>query len=103
MWKGFMSFGLVTIPVQMYSAIDSHEEIHFSLLHKKDKGKIRYRRFCEACGEQVQWQDIAKGYDADDAGFVEITDEDFEKADLGATSTIDIQDFARSEEIDPKF
>src|SRR6267143_4668497 len=103
MWKGFMSFGLVTIPVQLYNALDDHEDIHFNLLHAKDKGRLRNKRVCEACGEDVQWADVVKGYEHQDGEYVVIDDDDLEKADVKVSSTIDIQDFAKSEEIDPKF
>jgi len=103
MWKGFMSFGLVTIPVQLYSAIEGHEEAKFNLLHAKDKGRIRYKRTCETCNEEVAWQDIVKGLEQPDGSYVELTDEDFEKADVTGSSTIDIQDFVKSAEIDPKY
>ncbi len=97
-----MSFGLVTIPVQLYSAIDSHDEVKFHLLHGKDKGRVRYRRTCEACGEEVPWQDVVKGIEHGE-GYIEFTDEDFEKADVQGSSTIDIQDFVNAVEIDPKY
>jgi DNA end-binding protein Ku len=101
-WKGFMSFGLVTIPVQLYNAVEAAEEIHFSLLHKKDMGKIRNKRFCEVDGEEVEWGDIVKGYKHEDS-YIEITEEDLDKADVASSSTIDILDFAKAEEIDPKY
>ena len=97
-----MSFGLVTIPVQLYSAVDSHDELKFHLLHAKDKGRVRYRRTCETCGEEVPWQDVVKGIEHGE-GYIEFTDEDFEKADVQGSSTIDIQDFVNASEIDPKY
>lgn len=103
MWKGFMSFGLVTIPVQLYSAIEGHDEAKFNLLHSKDKGRIRYKRTCESCNEEVAWGDIVKGLEQPDGSFVEFTEEDFEKADVAGSSTIDIQDFVKGAEIDPKY
>lgn len=102
MWKGFLSFGLVTIPVELYSAVESREELHFSLLHKKDDGKIRYKRVCEEDGEEVEWSEVVKGWKTDD-GYIEVTDEDFEKADVKRSSTIDIQDFCAAEEIEPSY
>jgi DNA end-binding protein Ku len=102
MWKGFLSFGLVTIPVQLYSAIESAEELHFSLLHDQDDGKIRYKRVCEECSEKVEWAHVVKGWKTED-GLIEVTDEDFEKADVARSSTIDIQDFCAAEEIEPSY
>ncbi|HZV03075.1 MAG TPA: Ku protein [Planctomycetota bacterium] len=102
-WKGFMSFGLVTIPVHLYSAIDQHEETKFNLLHSKDQGRIRYKRTCESCGEEVAWGDIVKGFEHADGQWVTFTDDDFDKADVQGSSTIDIQEFVKAPEIDPKF
>jgi DNA end-binding protein Ku len=102
MWKGFVSFGLVAIPVQLVNAVESHSEIHFHLLHKKDQGRIRNKRVCELCGQDVPWPDIVKGYEYDDDLFVTVTDEDFEKADVGQSSTIDILDFVKASEVDPR-
>jgi DNA end-binding protein Ku len=98
-----MSFGLVTIPVHLYSAVDAHDEVKFNLLHGKDKGRIRYKRTCETCGEEVAWGDIVKGIEQEDGQWVEFSDEDFEKADVSGSSTIDIQDFVQAAEIDPKY
>ncbi|MEZ0229983.1 MAG: Ku protein [Planctomycetota bacterium] len=102
MWKGFLSFGLVTFPVQLYSAVESAEELHFSLLHEKDDGKIRYKRVCEECGEEVDWSQVVKGWKTDE-GMIEVTEEDFEKADVARSSTIDVQDFCAADEIEPSY
>jgi DNA end-binding protein Ku len=82
--------------------VDGHDELKFHLLHAKDKGRVRYRRTCEACGEEVPWQDVVKGIEHGE-GYIEFTDEDFEKADVQGSSTIDIQDFVNAVEIDPKY
>lgn len=103
MWKGFVSFGLVTIPVRLYSAIERAEEIRFHLLHAKDRGKIRNKRVCELEGVEVAWQDIVKGYEVAKGEYVEITDEDLAKADVRAAQTVDILDFVKADEIDPKY
>jgi DNA end-binding protein Ku len=102
MWKGFVSFGLVTIPVKLYSATESKEGIHLNLIHSKDDGKIHYRRVCDKCGEEVEWKDVGRGYKVGEDQYVEITEEDFAKADVGGSQTIDILDFTGVEDVDLK-
>jgi DNA end-binding protein Ku len=100
MWKGAITFGLVTVPVNLYSATERQAEIHFRLLHKKDTSPIDYRRYCSAENVQVDWNDIVKGYEYEKGQFVVMTDADFEKARTPATQTIDIQDFVPACDID---
>lgn len=98
-WKGSVSFGLVNIPVQMYTA--SHEkEFSFVLLHKKDHSTIRYARICKAENKEVPWNEIVKGYEYDKGDFVVLQDEDFEKANLRKTKTIEVLHFVDENEID---
>jgi DNA end-binding protein Ku len=99
-WSGAISFGLVTIPVKLYSAIREHE-LHFNYLHRKDEGRIRYERVCSVCGEKVPWAEIARGYQVQKGEFVVLEDEDFEKASPEATQSVDIVEFVQLEEIDP--
>jgi DNA end-binding protein Ku len=100
MWKGAITFGLVTVPVSLYSATERQAEIRFRLLHKKDASPIDYRRYCSAENVQVDWNDIVKGYAYEKGQFVVLTDADFEKAKIPATQTIDIQDFVPACDID---
>lgn len=101
-WKGALSFGLVNIPVKLYAA--SHEkEISFTLLHKKDFSEVRYARVCKAEEKEVPWDEIVKGYEYEDGNFVVLKDEDFEKANLKKTKTIEIIGFIHEEEIDSSF
>jgi DNA end-binding protein Ku len=100
MWKGAITFGLVTVPVSLYSATERQAEVHFRLLHKKDASPIDYRRYCSAEDVQVEWNDIVKGYEYEKGQFVVMTDADFEKARTPATQTIDIQDFVPACDID---
>jgi DNA end-binding protein Ku len=100
MWKGAITFGLVTVPVSLYSATERQAEIRFRLLHKKDASPIDYRRYCSAENVQVDWNDIVKGYEYEKGQFVVLTDADFEKAKIPATQTIDIQDFVPACDID---
>jgi DNA end-binding protein Ku len=100
MWKGAITFGLVTVPVNLYSATERGAEIHFRLLHNKDASPIDYRRYCSTENVEVGWNDIVKGYEHEKGQFVVMTDADFDKAKVPATQTIDIQDFVPASEID---
>lgn len=98
-WKGALSFGLINIPVRVYSASRTRE-LKFKLLHKKDLSEIRYARICKADGKEVPWEDIVKGYEFQHGDYVVLTEEDFEKANLKKTKSIEILNFADEEEID---
>ena len=82
--KGAISFGLVTIPVNLYSAIERRETLSFNLLHKKDHARIQNKRFCSEEGVEVPWSDVVKGYEYAKGQYVVVTDEDFEKARVPA-------------------
>jgi DNA end-binding protein Ku len=98
-WKGSLSFGLVNIPVHMYTA-SREKEISFVLLHKKDHSEIRYARICKAEEKEVPWNEIVKAYEYEKGDFVVLQDEDFEKANLKKTKTIEIVNFVKEEEVD---
>ncbi len=91
-WKGSITFGLVTIPVKMYSATITRE-IKFNLLHVKDGGRIRYKRVCEKCGAEVSNDEIVRGYEISKNEYVILTDEDFEKIPLKSVKSIQIKQF----------
>ena len=97
-WKGAISFGLVNIPVSLYSAEESND-LKFSLIDKRDESKIRYQRINEKTGEEVSYDNIVKAYEFDDGDYVIMTDEDFEKADVEATKTVDIETFIKRDEL----
>lgn len=99
-WKGAISFGLIHIPVRLYSASRSRE-LKFKLLHGKDLSPIRYARICKADGKEVPWEEIVKGYEYEKGDFVVLTEEDFQKANLKKTKTIEILDFTEESNIDP--
>lgn len=101
-WRGYIQFGLVTIPVDVYSATSS-ERISFHLLHKEDHGRVHNKRVCELDGKELSNDDIVKGYEYEKDEYVELTDEDFEKIAIKSTKVIDISDFVDHEEIDPMF
>src|SRR6476659_5611140 len=101
-WKGTISFGLVNIPIALYAAT-RREELKFRLLRKKDLSPINYKRVAEKDGKEVPWDEIVKGYEYEKGKYVILKDEDFQRVDLEATQTVDIQDFVAVGEIDPMF
>jgi DNA end-binding protein Ku len=101
-WKGSISFGLVNIPIALYPAT-RREELKFRLLRKSDLSPVSYKRVTEKDGKEVPWDQIVKGYEYEKGKYVVLKDEDFERVDLEATQTVDIQDFVDQEEIDPIF
>ncbi len=101
-WKGSISFGLVNIPIALYPAT-RREELKFRLLRKGDLSPVNYKRVAEKDGKEVPWDQIVKGYEYEKGKYVVLKDEDFERVDLEATQTVDIQDFVDQEEIDPMF
>jgi DNA end-binding protein Ku len=101
-WKGSISFGLVNIPIALYPATRK-EELKFRLLRKSDLSPVNYKRVAEKDGTEVPWDQIVKGYEYEKGKFVVLKDEDFERVDLEATQTVDIQDFVHVDEIDPIF
>jgi DNA end-binding protein Ku len=101
-WNGTINFGLVTIPVKLFTAVRENE-LHFNQLHSKDKGRIRYQRVCESCGKEVPWEDIAKGYEFEKGEYVVLSEEDLKQANVEATQSIDIVQFVELTEIDPMF
>src|ERR1700694_2620328 len=101
-WKGSLTFGLVNIPVELKTAVRT-DHISFRFLHKKDLSPVKYERVCQADGKTVPWNDIVKGYEYERGKFVVLTDEDFKTAALTQSKTIDILDFVKEEEIDPRY
>jgi DNA end-binding protein Ku len=101
-WKGSISFGLVNIPIALYPAT-RREELKFRLLRKTDLSPVNYKRVAEKDGKEVPWDQIVKGYEYEKAKYVVLQDEDFQRVDIEATQTVDIQDFVELDEIDPIF
>jgi DNA end-binding protein Ku len=101
-WKGTLSFGLVTLPVEMRTAVRD-ESLHFRLLHAEDNKPVKYERVCTKDGETVSWDEIVKGYEYSKGKFVIMTDQDFEAAALESSKAIDILEFVKDDEIDPRF
>lgn len=99
-WKGAVSFGLVNIPVKMYTASED-KSIKFKYLHSKCNTPLKYQRTCPRCKQEVEWAEIVRGYEYQKDKFVVMQDEDFEAIPTEKIRTIDILDFCRLEEIDP--
>jgi DNA end-binding protein Ku len=101
-WKGSLSFGLVNIPVEVRTAIQG-DHISFRMLHEDDLSPIKYERVSASTGEPVPWNEIVKGYEYDKGKFVIITDEDFKTAAVESSKTLEIVDFVKENEIDPRY
>jgi DNA end-binding protein Ku len=102
MWSGSLSFGLVNVPVKLMSATRDLG-VHFNQLHEKDKSRIEVRRVSSASGEEVPWEEVARGYELESGEVVMLTDDELDAADPKKTRTIDIEAFVDIEEIDPIF
>lgn len=98
-WRGWLSFGLINLPVNLFSAV-KERELNFHLLHAKDLSPIRYARICKKDGKEIPWEDIVKGYQLKSGDYVVLLDEDFEKISFKRTKTIEIQDFTQESDID---
>jgi DNA end-binding protein Ku len=101
-WKGSIAFGLVNIPVELYSAVRDHRP-RFRLLHAKDESPVKYERVCQTEGKPVAWEDLVKGYEYEKGQFVVLTKDDFKTAALQKTKTIDILDFVDPKAIDERY
>ncbi len=101
-WKGNISFALVSIPISLFSATRKNE-LSFHYLHKKDMSPVSYKRFCDTENVEVPWEEITRGYEYEKDQYIEITDEDLDKADIELTKTIQILEFVQEDEIDPLY
>jgi DNA end-binding protein Ku len=101
-WKGSISFGLVNIPIALYPAT-RREELKFRLLRAADHSPVNYKRVAEKDGKEVPWDQIVKGYEYEKGKFVVLNEKDFQRVDLEATQTVDIQDFVDLDDIDPMY
>lgn len=99
LWRGHISFGLVNIPVILYSAEKPAQEVHFKLLSKKDLASIKYVRVNENTGKKVAWEDIVKGYEYEPGSYVVLNDEDFDAVSVENQKTIEIEDFVDVNEL----
>ncbi|WP_174185501.1 Ku protein [Nocardia barduliensis] len=99
-WKGSIAFGLVNVPVKVYTATEDHD-IRFHQVHAKDGGRIKYERVCTVCGQSVQYTDIDKAYESPDGDKVVLSDEDFAKLPVAEKHEIPVLQFVPSDQIDP--
>lgn len=99
-WKGSIAFGLVNVPVKVYSATEDHD-IKFHQVHAKDNGRIRYKRVCEVCGEVVEYGDLARAYESDDGQMVVISDDDIATLPAERSHEIGVLEFVPASEVDP--
>lgn len=102
-WNGSISFGLVSIPVRMYSGANPRQGIDLDMLHKDDHSPIRYARICRKDGEEIPWNDIVKGYEYQDGDYVVLTKKELEALEAEKTQTIDIVQFVDEPDIDIRY
>lgn len=100
LWKGSISFGLVTVPIGLVSAIEAREELAFNLLHKKDGGRIKQKRYCEEEDVEVPWAEVVKGYQYAKGQYVVMTEEDFDRARVPATQMFEIRRFVPANDVE---
>jgi len=102
LWKGFIAFGLVNIPVELHTAVGDSRP-RFRMLHAEDRSPVQFQRICAREGKPVAWEELVKGYEYEKGRFVVLTKEDFQAAALEKSRTVDIRSFVRGEEIDDRF
>jgi len=100
MWSGAVSFGLVSVPVKLYSATTNHD-IRFHQVHATDGGRIRYKRTCSIDGEEVEYADIVKGYETEDGELITLDESDLDSLPVATGHEIDVIEFVPSDQIDP--
>jgi DNA end-binding protein Ku len=101
-WKGAISFGLVTIPVKLFSATEE-KDISFRQVHAEDGGRIKYRRVCEKDGQEIPYTEIAKGYEMPDGRMVILEKEDFDALPLATTKAVEVVQFVGEDDVDPTY
>jgi DNA end-binding protein Ku len=101
-WSGAINFGLVTIPVKLFTAVRANE-LRFNFLHKKDMGRIRNERHCSVCDEPVEYADLVRGYEYEKGQYVTVSEDDLKKANPEATQSVDIVEFVDLEQINPMY
>jgi DNA end-binding protein Ku len=99
-WKGAITFGLISIPVRLYSAVQE-KSLKFHLMHEEDGGRIKYQRVCAKCGKEVSWDDIIKGYEYSKDRYVTFSDDELDAMDVDSIKAIDVVSFVPLEQIDP--
>lgn len=102
MWKGSISFGLISIPIKLYAATES-KDVRFNLLHAQCNTPVQYRKWCSNCDREITQEEIVKGYEFERGRYVVIREEDMESIPVAAAKTLDIVDFVRLDQIDPVY
>jgi DNA end-binding protein Ku len=102
LWKGAIRFGLVHVPVSLYPA-EERQELSFTMLDKRDMGPVGYKRYNKNTGDEVAYEDIVKGYEVEKGQYVTLEKDDFKKANVEATQTVDIMGFVGNHDIPPYF
>jgi DNA end-binding protein Ku len=102
LWKGAITFGLVSIPIEVHTAVRDRQ-LRFHMLTAKDKSRVRFKRVSEKTGREVEWDELVKGYEYSKGRYVVLTPEDFEAAALEKSRAIDIMDFVKAEQIDDRY
>jgi len=100
MWSGAVSFGLVSVPIKLYSATTNHD-IRFHQVHGADGGRIKYKRTCQVCGEVVEYADIVKGYETEDGELITLDESDLDSLPIASGHEIDVVEFVPADQIDP--
>jgi DNA end-binding protein Ku len=101
-WSGAISFGLVTIPVKLFTAVRS-DDLRFNFLHKADDGRIFNERHCTVCGEKVEYADLVRGYEYEKGQYVTLSDDDFKSVRPEATQSVEILEFVELDQINPMY
>jgi DNA end-binding protein Ku len=101
-WSGAINFGLVTIPVKLFTAVRTND-LRFNFLHKKDEGRIFNERHCSVCGEEVEYKDLVRGYEYEKGRYVTVTDDDLKAVRPEATQSVQIVEFVELDQINPMF
>jgi DNA end-binding protein Ku len=100
LWKGSLTFGLVNIPVRLFSAVEE-KGLKFNLLHGEDGGRIKYHRVCTKCGKEVSWDEMVKGFEYSKDHYVTFSDDELQALDVDSIKAIDVVSFVPLEDIDP--
>jgi DNA end-binding protein Ku len=103
LWKGSISFGLVNIPIGLYSAVSSKQTVDLDLLRDSDHSRIRYRKVAEADGQEVPSEHIVKGYEYEKGQYVVISPEDFQRVQIKSSQVVEIREFVKVEDVDTRF
>jgi len=103
LWNGSISFGLISIPVRLYSGSNPRQGIDLTMLHKADHAPIRYSRVCRKDGEEIPWKDIVKGYEYQEGDYIVLSQKEIDQLDIKKTQTVDILQFVEEDDIDIRY